>query len=390
MRNAPVFILGLFDTGLYVAQSFAGKGISVYGFDYDIKKPGFYSRNLIAHQSPNPLSEPDQLYNQLIHHSNTFTLKPVIVPSSEEYVGFIRNYSKLLNEYFEFRMPTIDILDNILNKAGQFSLAKKVNLLVPFHTQISDAYDFNMYMTNYYEHKIILKALDQLAWKAKVKQKAYIISNSNDLANIGNILVSMNISFIIQDVIDGDCSNNFEFNALMLNGEIVESCLIRKLRQYPPEYGAASLIQTCINKEIEDMGRRFVIQNKIEGFSNTEFKLNPSDGKYYFIETNARVWQQIRLTESLGQNFVLTYYNYLANGMVCRNEVPKEHVTVVKWMDIFSDSLLWWRFLRKSGMSFYSYIFSLRGVRNFGLLNMKDICPFVQSVKSMNLFKTKK
>ena len=42
--NPPVFILSLFDTGLYAARLLRKEDIKVYGFDHDPDNPGFYSK----------------------------------------------------------------------------------------------------------------------------------------------------------------------------------------------------------------------------------------------------------------------------------------------------------------------------------------------------------
>ena len=45
-----------------------------------------------------------------------------------------------------------------------------------------------------------------------------------------------------------------------------------------------------------------------KGFANVEFKYDPRDDSYKFIEINARVWQQIGLAEALGINFPMLAY----------------------------------------------------------------------------------
>lgn len=389
MNKTPIVLLGLFDTGLYVAQSVSAYGIPVLGFDYDKGKPGFYSRHIKASLCPHPFTEPEKLLELITGVSEGLGFKPVLVPSSEEYVGFINRNSKELKKHFIFLVPEPGIMDNVLSKQGQFQLAESCKLLVPSYSCIRTTADFEAYLHGYNNKSVIIKAIDQPAWKAKIRKKAYITGNPEELNSIGFSLIQQGITFIIQDIIEGDCTHNYEFNALMINGKIAESCVIQKIRQYPPGYGAASCIQTIDKPEIEELGRRFVLQNNLQGFSNTEFKLNPSDGKLYFIETNARVWQQIRLTESLGQNFVLSYYMFLTSG----NSVDSPANTgqkQVRWVDIYSDALLWWRFLRKTGMSAREYLVSIKSAKSYGLLTYKDIRPFLHEFGQMNIFKRKR
>lgn len=388
MTKTPIVILGLFDTGLYVAQSVAKYNIPVYGFDYNLKNPGFFSRYIFSFQTAHPFDEPKKLLSQLIAKAKELPAKSILIPSSEDYLSFIAKNREELLLWYNFVIPEPEIIANILSKEGQFEMAIKSNLLVPDYYCINSLSDLTHYLNNYDNSTIIIKAKDQAIWKAKVNKKAFILSNYDDIQQTGHSLIEQRIAFIIQKIIDGECTNNYEFNALMLNGRIIESCVIQKIRQYPPGYGAACCIQTVNNTEIDELGRKFVTQNKIEGFSNTEFKLNMLNGKYYFIETNTRVWQQIRLTEYIGQNFIISYYNSLASEniqlKIKRNEIG------IKWVDTFSDTLLWFRYLRKKDLGFGGYLMSLNKTKNFGLFNLKDMSPFLHEVKGMNIFNFKK
>jgi len=388
MNRTPIVILGLQETGLFASQSFGKYHIPVYGFDFNLKNPGFYSRYIKSYKGANPFYEPEILLQQVIEKAKDISSRPILIASTEDYLGFIADHREELDKLYRFVLPGPDIIQGILNKVGQFELAKRCNFQVPDFYQISNKSEFTDYLHRYDHKKLIIKAQDQATWKAKVTKKAFIPGDFNELKEIGYFLTDKEVPFLIQHVIDGDCTNNFEFNALMINGEIVEYSLIQKLRQYPPGYGAACFIKTSKNPEIEELGRKFVTQNRLEGFSNTEFKFNPVDNKYYFIETNSRIWSQIRLTEYSGQNFLIQYYNSMADNAVYYKPIRK--IKESKWIDIFSDFVLWWRFLRKDKMNLLEWLFSLKDTKDFGLLNFRDFKPFLHEISRIRLFRSKK
>jgi len=385
MVKTPVVILGLYDTGLFVAHSFARYNIPVTGFDYNLSNPGFYSRYIKSYTGYHPFCESEKLLQQIIETASRLNSKPILIPSSEEFIGFIVKSRNKIQEFYNFILPENWIIENILNKERQFELARTSNLNVPYYMRIKTKSELMQFLYYYNNNKVIFKALDQAAWKSNLVKKAYIANNYEDVLKIGNALIDKGLGIIVQNMIEGGCTNNYEYNCLMIQGEIIESCVIQKIRQFPPDYGAASCIQTCNNPIIEEMGRDFVIRNKIEGFSNTEFKLNPIDDLFYFIETNARVWLQIRLTEWVGQNFLISYYNRLASN---KQPLPhKKNDILIKWVDIFSDFVLWWRHLRRNGLSLWKYLGSLLNTRYFGLLTLDDIRPFIHSLKEIKLNK---
>lgn len=388
MNNTPVVILGLQETGLYTAQSLGKFNIPVYGFDSVTDRPGFYSRYIKPLNAPHPYKEPDTLLRGIINLADKFHSRPVLISSTEDYLQFQLKYREALEEYYKFIIPEPDVAGKILDKSGQATLALNCDFKIPGQAEIKEIGDLRAWQENRTWKRIIIKASDQAVWKARVNQKAFIPSDIDELEKTALVLLNMEVPFIIQDMLEGDCLNNFEFNALMINGEIVESSVIQKLRQYPPGFGAACLIRSTTNEEISTMGRMFVTKNKIEGFSNTEFKYNPADNKFYFIETNARVWSQVRLTEYYGKNFIIKYYNHLTDNSILFYTTKKDKE--IKWVDIFSDFVLWWRFLRKNRMNLFEWLFSLSDTKDFGLLNIRDVKPFLHEISRLRLFRLNK
>lgn len=388
MNRTPVILLGLNETGLYAGQSLGRYKIPVTGFDHSIDSPGFFSRYITPIRGANPYFEPEKLLEQLLEHAGNTPARIVLIASTENYLDFLASYRKELSEKYSFIIPEQKIIESILDKAGQFSMASKCGIKVPAWSRITSEDDFRNFVWSHYWNHLILKAVDQAAWKAKIPKKAYITNTHEELNTAAGFLLGSGIHFIIQEIIDGDCTNNFEYNSLMVDGKIIESFVVQKIRQYPPGYGAACCIKSVNNNTVEELGSRFVRENRIEGFSNTEFKVNPLDNEYYFIETNSRIWSQIRLPEYCGKNFLMKYYNRLADEPVAYKTVisGKE----IKWTDIFSDTVLWWRYLRKTGLNFRKWICSLSGTRDFGLLNIRDLRPFLHELSGIGIFKRKR
>jgi len=377
MNNiVPVFILSLFETGLFSAQLLGKNGIPVYGFDHISHNPGFFSKHIKATLVGDPINHRDALITILIHQSERFSTKPILIAASELYLNFIYEARETLEKYFIINLPSQETLQHIIIKSGQFDLARKFGINVPDYFVVNHPNDLEVVMHSSLHYPLIIKGDAQHKWKYAKLNKSYIVNNFTELRELSSALLLKGVSFIIQTTIPGPITNNYEYNALMLDGKIVESSLIHKIRQYPVPYGAATCVETCTNNEIEEMGRKFVIENGIEGFSNTEFKLDPRDGKYYFIETNVRVWLQIKLTESLGQNFLLSYYE--------RQKKPysdnKKTIKTVKWVDPFGDLMYLLR-VNSTFSGLWGVITSYCNAVTFGLLNITDINPLLKTLK---------
>jgi len=374
--KSPVFILSLFDTGFYAARLLKNGGIPVYGFDHDPNNPGFYSKYVTCFVVPQPQISPQRLFEILIEKRKEFKTTPILIAASENYLEFIFQYREALEQDFLFLLPSNEVLAKIINKSAQLELAEKCGFNVPSYLVIKTIKELNA--IDLLIFPVVIKGVDQPLWKNIIKEKTIVAKDRDELLRIGRDLLNKNISFIAQQILKGDCTNNFEYNALFAHGAILEQSVNQKIRQYPPDFGYGCCVQTVINEDVKQLGARFVKENGIEGFSNTEFKLDHESGKYYFIETNARVWQQIELTKKNGQNFVLSYYNLLLNSQFDKKPVCRK--TTLRWVDLPTDLLVYLRYRHQIGLRTFDFLKSTLNATNFGLLSLSDIRPFLKSI----------
>jgi D-aspartate ligase len=378
MKRHPVFILSLFDTGYYAARLLKKTGITIYGFDHDPNNPGFYSKHITSFVVPHPQADADKLLEILLNKRNEFSLKPILIAASENYLQFVHLKRTELENNFQFLLPDKDTLGKVINKSGQFEMAKKCGIDVPIFKTVHELSDLND-ISGHIKYPVILKGTDQPKWKSKIKEKAFIALNKTDLQKIANQLFGADVPFIVQELISGEITNNFEYNALMMNGQIISQHVIQKIQQYPLGFGSACCVRTIEKKEVENLGLKFIKENQIEGFSNTEFKFDSSTEKYYFIETNARVWQQIELTSFRHENIVLSYYKQLTeNHNLIKNNNCKKGLI---WIDFPAYLLLLVRYRNKIKLGYFEFIKTIYKAKNFGLFNIFDLKPFLKDIR---------
>lgn len=373
----PVFILGLFDTGYYAARMLRNLGIPIIGFDYSRENPGFYSKYIIPFLIPNPDSQPGELLQILLEKRKRFKEKPLLLPASEPYLEFIRTKWQELYEEFLFCVPSPDVLSAILKKSDQIGMAEKAGIDVPKYHIVEGRADLYG-ITRRLSFPIIVKGINPVKWKAKVPQKALVANDIEEIEEISARLLSNDISFVAQEIVPGEINNNYEYNALMLNGKLIQAHVIQKKQQYPLYVGSACCIQTVKNIQVEELGFRFITTNRLEGFSNTEFKLDSKNGTYYFIETNARIWQQIELTSRCGGNLIRTYYNHMTHQG--KYEAATKNPNAKIWVDLPPYLLLLIRYKKMSGLSYIEALRTLVRAKQYGLISIHDPRPFLHSV----------
>jgi len=385
-KQKSVFILGLYDTGLYVGQTFGRLGIQVFGFDHNIKHYGFKSKYIRPIRVKNPLYYPLEVLNTLIAKSKEFIEKPCLIPTSDEYLEFIAKFYDLLTNFFDFITPPPEVILKILNKYSQIEMAIKSKLNVPLSFVIKSNFDLVNVIKNYnFNYPVIIKPYNPITWKNKLNYKAFLVDNKYKLFRIGKRLLNINESFIIQRCVSRNVTHHYEYNALCLDGRIMMSLTTKRFLEYPPFVGSGCIVGTCFNKDIEQLGRKFILKNQIEGFCNIEFRYDPIKDKYYFIEINSRVWLQIAHTNIIGYNFLLTYYNFLTQKekIFCLENFKNSFLYDKKilWIDLinlFKSFLFYDRF---SVRKLIKLLF-LSKISDFGLLKYDDIKPFISAIKN--------
>ena len=103
----------------------------------------------------------------------------------------------------------------------------------------------------------------------------------------------------------------------------------RKLRQHPRGFGVSRLCESGWSEEIAELTLRILAEVGYQGVSDVEFKRDPRDGRFKFMEINARQGYWIALARAAGVN--LSYIAYRdAIGQPCPQCRQRDGV---RWSD---------------------------------------------------------
>jgi D-aspartate ligase len=375
--NNIAVVLSLFDTGVATARSLGRLGISVEGYDYDHNMPGFRSKYCKAQLSPNPTSDAQGLLKLLLDNADRATPK-ILYACSDEYVLFISQYRDILQLTYKLLLPDHSLIESIIDKHKQIQLIKNLGIYVP-HTYFVDSMDRIHQIIDRFEFPVFLKPIHIHVWRRVFNNKGFKAHNEEELLSVCRNIFSNNLQIIIQEIIPGLCSNNYEVSLYVgTGGNILGEFTIQKLRQYPDDLGFGTLTVSSRNREVEEISRKIIKDLNWRGYANLEFKYDPRDHTYKFIEINARVWQQINHADILGINFPLLQYLDLND---IQPAIVKTYRENIKWMDLKYDVITSFQMILKGKLSFREWINSLKGVRVFGLFAKDDLKPFLYSIK---------
>ncbi|MDZ7336938.1 MAG: hypothetical protein ONB30_00205 [candidate division KSB1 bacterium] len=374
-RSYPAFVLSLFDTGLGAIRSLGRVGVPVIGLDSDPRMPGFKSRYCKAKPCPNPVHQSEELVRFLLEEGRRLDQPGVLFPASDAFVLFVSRYREALSSFFRFALPAADVLEAIVNKRRQYELAERVG--IPYATtfypqtmadvhQIKDRVDYPAFIKPYYGH----------LWRERFggTHKGFKVHSPQELVSRLEEILPTGLDVMVQSIILGPNTNHFKVNVYMGTvGEPLAVFTLRKIRQYPTEFGVGTLVESIRYPELADLGLRFFRGIGYRGIGSIEFKKDDRDGKLKMIELNPRLWQQNIHATDCGINFPLIQYLDLTG----QNPSPQmEFKEGVRWLDAMADFQSFWSYFRRGELTPWAWVRSWIGARSFATFAWDDLGPF--------------
>jgi D-aspartate ligase len=372
------FVLGLFDTGLAVIRALAREGVPVRGFDSQPTRFGFQTRYGQPEVCPDPVAEPEALIAFLLRRTEGLSDAPVLYPTSDAFVTALSEHRERLHPRFRLSLPSREAVAAATNKARQYEIAATAGVPVAPTYRPSSIADLEAVIDRI-EYPVIIKPEVGHLWRREFRaDKAILVEHRDDLmAHFREILPSGHRA-LIQALILGPNTNHCKVCAYIDgSGHPLALMCMRKVRQYPTDFGVGTLMESVHEPELADLGLRFFAAMNWRGPGSIEFKRDDRDGVWKLIELNPRFWQQNGLTTDCGMNFPLLGYLELTG----RPQTVDHYEIGRRWMDEFRDPRSAWAHHRAGRLGFLEWLRSLRAVRSFALFAWDDPRPFIASVR---------
>ena len=378
-RHAHVaFVLSLFDTGLGAIRSLGRAGIPVVGLDFDPRNAGFASRYCSARRCPDPIQQPRELVHLLLTEGRRLDEPGILFPASDAFVLFCSRYRNELGRYFRFALPSADILEAVVNKRRQYEMAERVGTPYPATCYPETVGDVQR-IKDHLDYPVFIKPCYGHLWRVKFggTHKGFKVQGPEELAARFEEILPTGLRVMVQSIITGPNTNHFKVNAyISATGEPLAVFTLRKIRQYPTEFGVGTLVESVRHPALAELGLQFFRGIGYRGMGSIEFKKDERDGKLKMIELNPRLWQQNAHATACGINFPLVQYLDLT-GQAPEPQV--EFVEGVKWLDATADFQAFWAYFRRRELTPWAWLRSWRGSRAFATFAWDDLGPFLRA-----------
>jgi D-aspartate ligase len=374
MPKNIAWVLGMFETGLTAARSLGRADIPVIGVDSDPSIPGCFSRYVHFLKAPSPLTHPDDLAEWFVRQGKQLDAPGVLLPATDIYVEFISHYRDALSPYFKFALPSVSVVGALIDKFSHARLAKAHGEKCPETYEISSKAQSER-LARCLKYPVFLKGQCPYQWQIHFNNKGFLVDNPQELVEYYSQSEQAELGAIVQEIIPGPATQNFEvsfYRSIQSEARILALLGVRKIRQYPPNFGSGSLVETGHYPEVISRSLRFAEAIDFRGIGNIEYKLDVRNGEYYLIDLNARLWLQNVQADRCGINFpLIAYHDIIGEAIKTQTEFPDG----IKWMDLIGDFQAFWFDFRNGDLDIGSWLKSLKGVRSYATLAWDDPMP---------------
>jgi D-aspartate ligase len=376
--TTPCFVLGLFDTGLAVVRALGRAGLPVFGFDSRHGEYGFLSRYGAHEPCPHPYSSPAALLDFLVERARQFSSRPILYPTSDVFVAFVSDRREELDPYFRYALPGRDAVEAAINKASQYARAVSAGIPIPFTHSPATLADVHAVAASMQYPVVMKPSVSHLRPGGFNGDKARQVDDPATLIALYETMLGAGQPVLVQSLVVGGNSSHCKVCGYFdREGEPRAVMCMRKVRQYPVDFGVGTLMETVDDPELRELGLRFFRSMDWRGPGSIEFKRDSRDGRWKLIELNPRLWQQNGLAAACGMSFPLIQYLDLTGQARASTRYPLG----VRWIDEFRDPRSAWIHVSQKQLTFAQWARSLRRVRAFALWASDDPAPFVAAAK---------
>ncbi len=285
-KTIDVIVLGLSPTGLYAVWEAARAGYSVLGVGAS-GASGLWSR-FLADRIVAETAE-DRVAAILQRVERKDARKPVLIVTSDQDLEAVLARADELADHVHLQGSYLDgLAGQIMDKDSFYQLCKSQGVVYPalWSATVDQARQYRDQITY---PTMIKPARIQDVKHLMAGQKGWIVKSASDFDTVLPKIPDEAGMLLMQEIVPGPESNiTLWCGYLDQTGAVRQRFTARKLRQYPPGFGSASLVQSEICPETAEIAERLLFAIGYRGIAAAEFKRHPQTGALKIIEVNPR------------------------------------------------------------------------------------------------------
>jgi predicted ATP-grasp superfamily ATP-dependent carboligase len=283
-----------------------------------------------------------------------------------------------LASHFDFQLPPERVEDAMVNKRLQYEEALKLGIPVA-KTFFPRSQEDLPKVIEGVRFPAFIKPLRSHLWFNRFGNKGFIVKTPEELRMRMETVFQTGLEVMVQTIIAPPGEDLYSVGAYFgRNGYVSPPFVWHKLRQYPPNFGVGSLVESAHQPELVELAMRFMRGLGYQGIGYVEFKKDRRDGQWKLIEMNARTGATNALQARAGLPLVLIEYNDLTGAPQPSFGKYRDGVL---WWDGLNDAGSFWRLRQDGQITMRQWVRSWLEAEVFAYYALDDVRP---ALKRMN------
>jgi len=294
-RDWPqVVVAGGYQTGVQLARSLTRRGLQVTIVDHNPVQPCFRSIYCKGIRCPNPDEKPAEWLKFMQDLAGTFSKKPVLMTSADQFVQAIFDHAAALSPLYTFCDSKMDLQMLLATKEKQYEIAPGHGMPVPV-TETVHSLEETMDFAARARFPCILKPIHFREWQffpaghPLLGKKLVPVATPDALREQYNLAAGLTPVMVVQEEIEGpDTAKVVYLSCYSKTGERIGHCTVQEVRTCPIHFGSASVVESVEDPEVSEICDGFLRSLGYVGLCEIELKRDSRDGKVKMIEANPR------------------------------------------------------------------------------------------------------
>jgi D-aspartate ligase len=257
----------------------------------------------------------------------------VIIPCSDRHVEFLaRHRDTLLSQGLRCAVPGAMTSEILNDKARELECLRSVAVSLP--RSLSRLPDNADAIIDALSLPVIIKPRSY-RHTAMLSTKNLVVSTRDELQQFLGAHREHLASFVAQEIIDGPDESLWVCNCCFNNGVLVSAFSFQRIRTSPAHFGVTSFAISRHNEDVKRLCAAIGRALRYVGPAMIEFKHDPREDRYYYIETNPRIgmcnWFD---TMSGVENVFVAYQLARGDSPIGARTVQQEDVV---FLNVFAD-----------------------------------------------------
>jgi len=334
VRGPGAIVIGGYVNGLGIVRALAAHGVPVAVVTtkpYDIAQR---SRWTVAHCNVDGLEErPESLLEALEAWSARFA-GWLVLPTNDEALAALSLHRARLATY-RVVAPPWHVTRQLVDKSLLLDAARAVGVAVP--RCYGPAVGATVAAAEL-RFPVLVKPVVGYRFSARFGCKLFVARDRRELQRCVDRLREADLDGEVFDLVPGADDQLYAYCTYVdARGGAAAGVTVRKLRQSPPFFGVARVAEV-VEPIPELRAATLAVLGRIgfQGIAAAEFKRDPRDGRFVFLEVNGRAVLYNALLRAAGLDVAALAWSEHMTGAV---ELPPQHGWRGVWINLHADLL---------------------------------------------------